>query len=183
MCFPSFFFPLKSGSGLSAFPVHSHTPRHVCASLFLRVFFFSSISFQQIYPALAVIRSPRLHDVKPSGSAAAASRRCFSLSFLFARRNLAVQLGVETRCDRNGRSSARRNKSLTMKNHLEEMGRGFLLLRDLSMARYRNGRPAGIKVSTFGIDIESLLSVPLPLPKLMPVADTIFRISLVSRAL
>lgn len=77
---------------------------------------FLPISFQQIYPVLAVIvsLSSRLHDVKPV------------LFFLFARRNLAVQLGVKTQHDRTGRSShARRNKSLTMKNHLEEMGRNF----------------------------------------------------------
>lgn len=89
---------------------------------FLRSFSFLPISFQQIYPVLAVIVSlnPRLHDVKPSGRAPV-------LFFLFARRNLAVQLGVKTRRDRTGRSShaTRRNKSLTMKNHLEEMGRNF----------------------------------------------------------
>lgn len=81
------------------------------------VLFFFPISFQQIYPVLAVFvsLSPRLHDVKPSRSAGSFLSICAKKS-----RGPAWH-GDATR--QNGRSSrARHNKSFTMKNHLEETG-------------------------------------------------------------
>lgn len=93
-------------------------------SLYSTVLFFFPISFQQIYPVLAVFvsLSPRLHDVKPSGSAGSLLSICAKKS-----RGPAWH-GDATR--QNGRSSrARHNKSFTMKNHLEEMGRNFCSLR------------------------------------------------------
>lgn len=101
--------------------------RDTCApplpSLSYTVFFFFPISFQQIYPVLAVFvsLSSRLHDVKPSGSAASLLSICAKKS-----RGPAWH-GDATR--QNGRSSrARHNKSFTMKNHLEEIGQNFCSL-------------------------------------------------------
>lgn len=105
-------------------------------SLFYTIFFFP-ISFQQIYPVLAVFvsLSPRLHDVKPSGSAGSLLSICAKKS-----RGPAWH-GDATR--QNGRSShARHNKSFTMKNHLEEMGRNSCSLQfingDIRMDNWMN---------------------------------------------
>lgn len=80
--------------------------------------------FQQIYPVLAVFASlgPRLRDVKPSRSAG-------SLLSICARKSRGPAWHGDAR-RQNGRSSrARRNKSLRMKNHLEEMVRNSCPLR------------------------------------------------------
>lgn len=100
--------------------------RDTCVPLlpFSYTIFFFPISFQQIYPVLAVFvsLSPRLHDVKPSGSAGSLLSICAKKSRGPAWHGDAMR--------QNGRSSrARHNKSFTMKNYLEETGRNFCSLR------------------------------------------------------
>lgn len=90
--------------------------------VFLMGFFLSPISFQQIYPVLVVSLGPRLHDVKPSESASSLfSILCkeISRSSLAWRRDATERTFI----------LCQRNKSLTMKNHFEEMGRNFCSLR------------------------------------------------------
>jgi len=81
-------------------------------------FFSANLSGTRVLVSLG----PRLHDVKPSGSAS-------SLLSICAKKSRGpAWCGDATR--QNGRlSHARRNKSLTMKNHFEEMGRNFCSLR------------------------------------------------------
>jgi len=99
--------------------------RDTCvSSLSYTTFFLFPISFQQIYPVLAVFvsLSPRLHDVKPSGNAGSFLSICAKKSRGPAWHRDAMR--------QNGRSSrARHNKSFTMKNHLKEMERNFCFLR------------------------------------------------------
>ena len=129
----------------------SFSYRDTCVPLlpFSYTIFFFPISFQQIYPVLAVFvsLSPRLHDVKPSGTVDSFLSICAKKSRGPAWHGDATQ--------QNGRSShARHNKSFTMKNHLEEMGRNFCFLRFFKViSKWTSGR---IKMSIFGIDIERL---------------------------
>lgn len=150
---------------------------------------FSPISFQQIYPVLAVLVSlrPRLRDVKPSGSAGFSPfylREEISRSSLAWRRDATERTFISCQAQQisQDEKSSRGN------------GTEFLLLA-IYQWRYRNGRPGRIKVSTFGIDIERpLLSIPsLPLPslplnpratELMFVQDAISRVTeIASRAI
>lgn len=139
------------------FSSFSYAATRVCTFPFsFTVVLHSPISFQQIYPVLAVLVSlrPRLRDVKPSGSAGFSPfylREEISRSSLAWRRDATERTFISCQAQQisQDEKSSRGN------------GTEFLLLA-IYQWRYRNGRPGRIKVSTFGIDIERPLLFPAP---------------------